>query len=83
MGKTQQDEQKTVCKKCTNSRLSRLSIRVGSSLLRATYGGVVDMSLSMGRDGAWFFHCILSVAAELLTAVTASIAGALLFSAWA
>ena len=42
-----------------------------TSLLRATYGGVVDMCMSMGHDSAWFSHCLFSVAAELLAAVTA------------
>ena len=52
-------------------------------LLRAMYGKVVDMCMPMGHDSAWFSHCVFSVAAELLAAVTASIPGVFLFSAGA
>jgi hypothetical protein len=37
----------------------------------------------MGHDSAWFSHCVFSVAAELLGAVTASIPEVFLFSAGA
>ena len=53
-----------------------------TSILRATYTGVAEMCMSMGRDGTWFLHYVLSVTAELTAAMTASIAGVLLFTAW-
>ena len=54
-----------------------------TSILRATHSGVAEMCMSMGHDGTWFFHYVLSVTAERTAAMTASIAGVLLFTAWA
>ena len=36
---------------------------------------MVEVCRSMGHDSAWFSPCVFSAAAELLAAVTASIAG--------
>ena len=54
-----------------------------TSLLRATCGGVADVSMSLGSDSTWFLRWAFSAIAGVLTAWSAITAEAFLFSAGA